>query len=110
MKYYPSYYDYKQISNDENVKYLHGTFIVNEIYRDGSVLLENNKKIEIKDGLQGINRAFHNNSVIIKVSCSENSGKIIYCKQEPILNIPGVLILNSQTIHGVTKKATYLSI
>jgi ribonuclease R len=111
MQYYPKYFDYN-IVNDESVSFKKGTFLVDEIYRDGYVLLENNSSIKISDGLQGINRAFHNNKVVVKLNKteSENNGeviktcKIIYCQQEQLINLPGVLKLDSQTIHGVSKK------
>ncbi len=109
MQYYPKYFKHNLV-NDESANFKEGTFVVDENYRDGFVLLENNSSIKISDGLQGINRAFNGNKVIVKLEDTEDLNlnsrkcKIIYCIQEPLTNLPGVLKLDSQTIHGVSKK------
>ena len=107
MQYYPKYFDHTLLS-EQKESFIEGTFIVDDYYNNGYVKLKNDEIINISDGLQGINRAFTNNNVIVKVINSENDekkkGKIINCKQQPLINLPGVLKLDSQTIHGVSKK------
>ena len=74
MQYYPKYFDHTLLS-EQKESFIEGTFIVDDYYNNGYVKLKNDEIINISDGLQGINRAFTNNNVIVKVINSENDEK-----------------------------------
>ena len=75
MQYYPKYFDHN-IVNDESASFKTGTFLVDEIYRDGFVLLENNSSIKISDGY-GVDKEKVRRSILEMISLNKYEVSLI---------------------------------